>query len=170
MYTLQDIIPFGNNPVFRYLCGWMVPPKISLLKLTQGQTIKELYEKHQVIQDMLVPLKDLGESLSVFDKELKVLWSQGPVKLEFCEVRVLGNRGSMKLGMICWCTVTCISYFPQSVVSLGYVNSKVKNWRKLNWWKAHSLSSWIQESSVYLRKFKKAQFVFVNSRKLSLSS
>ena len=50
----------------------MVPPKISLLKLTQGQTIKELYEKYQVIQDMLVPLSDLGESLQVFDKELKV--------------------------------------------------------------------------------------------------
>ncbi|XP_076440884.1 delta(24)-sterol reductase-like [Babylonia areolata] len=75
-WELEDIIPFGNHPLFRYLCGWMVPPKISLLKLTQGQTIKELYEKYQVIQDMLVPLKDLGESLDVFDKELKLypLW------------------------------------------------------------------------------------------------
>ena len=50
----------------------MVPPKVSLLKLTQGQTIKELYERYQVIQDMLVPIKDLGESLKTFDKELKV--------------------------------------------------------------------------------------------------
>ena len=31
----QDVIPFGNHPVFRLLLGWMVPPKISLLKLTQ---------------------------------------------------------------------------------------------------------------------------------------
>lgn len=75
-WELADIIPFGNHPVFRYLCGWMVPPKISLLKLTQGQTIKELYERYQVIQDMLVPLKDLSESLRVFDQELKLypLW------------------------------------------------------------------------------------------------
>lgn len=75
-WELADIIPFGNNPLFRLLCGWMVPPKISLLKLTQGETIKQLYEKHQVIQDMLVPLKTLGEALNVFDQELKLypLW------------------------------------------------------------------------------------------------
>lgn len=32
---IQDIIPFGNHPLFRYLFGWMMPPRISLLKLTQ---------------------------------------------------------------------------------------------------------------------------------------
>jgi len=32
---IQDIIPFGNNPVFRLFFGWMMPPRISLLKLTQ---------------------------------------------------------------------------------------------------------------------------------------
>ncbi|MEQ2182976.1 Delta(24)-sterol reductase, partial [Goodea atripinnis] len=53
-WELQDIIPFGNNPVFRWLFGWMVPPKISLLKLTQGETIRRLYEQHHVVQDMLV--------------------------------------------------------------------------------------------------------------------
>lgn len=52
--------------------GWMVPPKVSLLKLTQGETIKNMYEKYQVIQDMLVPLKNLGKSLDFFDKELDV--------------------------------------------------------------------------------------------------
>lgn len=75
-WELADIIPFGNQPIFRCLCGWMVPPKISLLKLTQGETIKKLYEKYQVIQDMLVPFKDLCEALKVFDEELKLypLW------------------------------------------------------------------------------------------------
>ena len=68
----QDIIPFGNNPVFRWLCGWMVPPKVSLLKLTQGQTIKELYEKQHFIQDMLVPLDRLDEALDVFHREVQV--------------------------------------------------------------------------------------------------
>ena len=68
----QDIIPFGNNPVFRWLCGWMVPPKVSLLKLTQGQTIKELYEKNHFIQDMLVPLDKLDEALDVFHREVEV--------------------------------------------------------------------------------------------------
>ncbi|KAK3590755.1 hypothetical protein CHS0354_017269, partial [Potamilus streckersoni] len=75
-WELQDIIPFGNNPIFRYLFGWCVPPKISLLKLTQGETIKKLYEEHQVIQDMLVPLKKLEEALKVFHDELEIypLW------------------------------------------------------------------------------------------------
>ena len=71
-YVLQDIIPFGNNPIFRYLFGWTVPPKISLLKLTQGEAVKKMYEKHQVIQDMLIPLDKLGEALDVFHKELQV--------------------------------------------------------------------------------------------------
>lgn len=70
--TLQDIIPFGNNPIFRYLLGWTVPPKVSLLKLTQGETTKKLYEKHQVIQDMLIPLNKLDDALDVFHKELDV--------------------------------------------------------------------------------------------------
>ncbi|XP_077981530.1 delta(24)-sterol reductase-like [Glandiceps talaboti] len=75
-WELQDIIPFGNNPIFRYLCGWMVPPKISLLKLTQGETVRQLYEKHHVIQDMLIPISKLGDGLKAFHKELKLypLW------------------------------------------------------------------------------------------------
>lgn len=49
-WEIQDIIPFGNNPLFRYLFGWLVPPKVSLLKLTQGKTLKKLYEEHHMIQ------------------------------------------------------------------------------------------------------------------------
>ncbi|XP_063795730.1 delta(24)-sterol reductase [Pseudophryne corroboree] len=75
-WELQDIIPFGNHPVFRYLFGWMVPPKISLLKLTQGETIRRLYEQHHVVQDMLVPMKCLQKSITAFHKEINVypLW------------------------------------------------------------------------------------------------
>lgn len=72
-FVLQDIIPFGNHPVFRYLFGWTVPPKISLLKLTQGETTKKLYEKYQIIQDMLVPMKDLGDALKLFHNEIEVI-------------------------------------------------------------------------------------------------
>ncbi|KAH9499915.1 Delta(24)-sterol reductase [Bulinus truncatus] len=75
-WMLEDIIPFGNHPVFRWLFGWMVPPKVSLLKLTQGETIKNMYEKYQVIQDMLVPVSTLGKSLDFFHQELNLypLW------------------------------------------------------------------------------------------------
>ena len=49
-WEIQDIIPFGNHPIFRYLFGWLVPPKVSLLKLTQGKTLKRLYETKHMIQ------------------------------------------------------------------------------------------------------------------------
>ncbi|XP_060161108.1 delta(24)-sterol reductase isoform X6 [Globicephala melas] len=68
----KDIIPFGNNPVFRYLFGWMVPPKISLLKLTQGETLRKLYEQHHVVQDMLVPMKCLPQALHTFHSDIHV--------------------------------------------------------------------------------------------------
>ncbi|KAK2191875.1 hypothetical protein NP493_43g00011 [Ridgeia piscesae] len=75
-WQLQDIIPFGNNVVFRLLFGWMVPPKISLLKLTQGQTIKNMYEKYQIIQDMLVPMSRLEDAMQQFYNEINMypLW------------------------------------------------------------------------------------------------
>jgi hypothetical protein len=69
---LQDIVPFGNNCLFRLLLGWLMPPKISFLKLTQTDAVKRLYENNHIIQDMLVPMTDLKESLSMFDKEVKV--------------------------------------------------------------------------------------------------
>ncbi|XP_028902296.1 delta(24)-sterol reductase [Ornithorhynchus anatinus] len=71
-WELQDIIPFGNNPVFRYLFGWMVPPKISLLKLTQGETLRKMYEQHHVVQDMLVPMRCLNQALRTFHDDLRV--------------------------------------------------------------------------------------------------
>ncbi|XP_006005558.1 delta(24)-sterol reductase [Latimeria chalumnae] len=75
-WELQDIIPFGNNPIFRYLFGWLVPPKISLLKLTQGETIRKLYEQHHVVQDMLVPMKYIENSINLFHTEINIypLW------------------------------------------------------------------------------------------------
>ncbi|KAK2702501.1 hypothetical protein QYM36_018891, partial [Artemia franciscana] len=67
-----DIIPFGNNVIFRYLLGWMVPPKVSLLKLTQTEAVKKLYENNHFIQDMLVPIGKLKESLEVFEREVQI--------------------------------------------------------------------------------------------------
>ena len=75
-WEMQDIIPFGNNPIFRYTCGWMVPPKISLLKLTQTNTTKRLYEQKHVTQDILLPMETLMETLTLFNTEFNVypLW------------------------------------------------------------------------------------------------
>lgn len=75
-WMMEEVIPFGNHPVFRWLLGWAVPPKISLLKYTETETTKELREKHQALQDMLVPLRHLKKSIEYFADEydLYPLW------------------------------------------------------------------------------------------------
>lgn len=63
-WEIQDIIPFGNHPIFRYLFGWLVPPKVSLLKLTQGKTLKRLYETKHMIQvtlEIILTKLDAGD-------------------------------------------------------------------------------------------------------------
>ncbi len=89
-WEMQDIIPFGNNVVFRYLFGWLIPPKVSLLKWTQGKAIKKLYEEHHVIQDMLVPIKDGLKSLEFFHDEVAVY----PIWL--CPFRLPDNPGMLR--------------------------------------------------------------------------
>lgn len=91
-WELQDIIPFGNNIIFRLLLGWIVPPKVSLLKLTQGEAIKKLYEHNHVIQDMLVPLTKLNQSVELFEREFKIypLW--------MCPFKLPNNPGMLRPG------------------------------------------------------------------------
>jgi delta24-sterol reductase len=75
-WEIQDLIPFGNNVFFRYLFGWTMPPKVSLLKLTTSGSIRNIYNRHHVIQDMLIPLDNIQEAVDLFDKEVKIypLW------------------------------------------------------------------------------------------------
>ncbi len=75
-WEVSDIVPFGNHVLFRWLFGWMMPPKPSLLKLTQTEALRRLYELHHVVQDMLVPMSSLAACLEVFDREVGIypLW------------------------------------------------------------------------------------------------
>lgn len=75
-WMMEEVIPFGNHPVFRWLLGWAVPPKIPLLKYTETETTRELREKHQVLQDMLMPMAKLKESIDYFADhyQLYPLW------------------------------------------------------------------------------------------------
>jgi delta24-sterol reductase len=64
------LIPFGNNFIYRYLLGWALPPKVSLLKLTTPKPIRNLYDRHHVIQDLLIPLSRLDDAVELIDKEI----------------------------------------------------------------------------------------------------
>lgn len=68
----KDIIPFGNHPFFRYSLGWLMPAKVALLKLTQTETIKQLYNKHHFIDDFIVPINSLEKCVRRFHDSLNV--------------------------------------------------------------------------------------------------
>ena len=75
-WELSEIVTFGNQWWFRYLFGYMMPPHIALLKRTQTEELRKLYEEHHVVQDMLVPISQLGPSLAASHQEFNVypLW------------------------------------------------------------------------------------------------
>ncbi|KAI5671036.1 hypothetical protein M9H77_11400 [Catharanthus roseus] len=66
------ILPFADQWWFRFLLGWMMPPKVSLLKATQGDAIRNYYHEMHVIQDMLVPLYKVGDALEWVHREMEV--------------------------------------------------------------------------------------------------
>ncbi len=67
-WEMEQIIPFGNSPWFRYTLGWMSPPEVSLIKLTETKAIHELYDTHHMDQDFLLPMSTLDKSLSFFQQ------------------------------------------------------------------------------------------------------
>jgi delta24-sterol reductase len=69
-WQMRELLPFGNHPLFRLLLGWVLPVKISMLKLSTPEAIGKVYEKKFVFQDMLVPAKSLRDSLRCFRDEL----------------------------------------------------------------------------------------------------
>jgi delta24-sterol reductase len=75
-WAMEEIIPFGNHPLFRWLLGWALPPRIELLKYTETETTRRLREKYHIVQDMLMPMKRLRESIEYFHEhfELYPLW------------------------------------------------------------------------------------------------
>ncbi|KAI8434616.1 hypothetical protein MSG28_003152 [Choristoneura fumiferana] len=87
----QDIISFGNNVIFRYLFGWLMPPEVSLLKLTQPEAVGRLYDRAHVIQDMLVPIQTLERAIQLFHDKFRVY----PIWL--CPFKVPNNPGQLRV-------------------------------------------------------------------------
>ncbi|MGR8935027.1 MAG: FAD-binding protein [Gammaproteobacteria bacterium] len=75
-WAMEEIIPFGNHPLFRMLLGWALPPRIELLKYTETETTRRLREKFHVVQDMLMPIRYLKQSIDYFDEHFRLypLW------------------------------------------------------------------------------------------------
>ncbi|CAD5164103.1 unnamed protein product [Musa acuminata subsp. malaccensis] len=71
-WEMKLILPFGDQWWFRWLMGWMMPPKISLMKITQGEAIRKYYHDMHVIQDMLLPMHKVADALEFLHREMEV--------------------------------------------------------------------------------------------------
>ncbi|XP_020261247.1 LOW QUALITY PROTEIN: delta(24)-sterol reductase-like [Asparagus officinalis] len=71
-WEMKLILPFGDQWWFRWLMGWTMPPKISLLKMTQGEAIRQYYHDMHVIQDMLLPQHKVADALEFLHQEMEV--------------------------------------------------------------------------------------------------
>lgn len=88
LYWQADLlVPMGNHPVFRYLAGWLMPPRVSFLKLTTiGKKMNDYYSSRFVAQDILVPLRKTAECMELMHDEFDIY----PVWL--CPHRVFKTR------------------------------------------------------------------------------
>eukprot|EP00457_Paulinella_chromatophora_P003862 gb/GEZN01003870.1/.p1 GENE.gb/GEZN01003870.1/~~gb/GEZN01003870.1/.p1 ORF type:complete len:541 (+),score=51.93 gb/GEZN01003870.1/:28-1650(+) len=75
-WEAEDILPFGNNWIFRWSLGWLMPPKVSFLKLTTVGPLRKKLEEAHVIQDMLLPVSQMAKGLDAFKThyDLFPLW------------------------------------------------------------------------------------------------
>lgn len=88
LYWQADLlVPMGNHPVFRFIAGWLMPPRVSFLKLTTvGKKMNDYYSSRFVAQDILVPLRKTAECMELMHDEFDIY----PVWL--CPHRVFKTR------------------------------------------------------------------------------
>jgi delta24-sterol reductase len=71
-WELEDLIPFGNHPVYRYLFGWLGAPKVSFLKFTMNRGVREKLIFKHVVQDIIVPIARMREAVDLFHEEFDI--------------------------------------------------------------------------------------------------
>jgi delta24-sterol reductase len=66
-WTLRDQLPerIGNNVVFRFLLGWLNPPKVTFLKLPATPEIRREMMVERVYQDIVLPLRTLEDAIAL---------------------------------------------------------------------------------------------------------
>lgn len=68
-WELNDLIPFGNNPLYRYCFGWLGAPKVAFLKLFMTRAIRESVVTKHVVQDIIVPIDAMRDGLELFHEQ-----------------------------------------------------------------------------------------------------
>lgn len=86
--TMGKILPAANNPVYRKIFGWMMPPNMVFLKGSRPREERERGMKRQVYQDIGFPVEHLRAMLLHLDEELEIY----PLLVYPCKVI---DRGGM---------------------------------------------------------------------------
>ncbi|KAG7301159.1 hypothetical protein JYU34_014007 [Plutella xylostella] len=64
-WVVEDMISFGNNPLFRLFFGWLLPPKPAFLKFTTTPGVRAYTFTKQTFQDIVLPIKELENQINI---------------------------------------------------------------------------------------------------------
>uniref|UniRef100_A0A1B6C9D4 Delta(24)-sterol reductase n=1 Tax=Clastoptera arizonana TaxID=38151 RepID=A0A1B6C9D4_9HEMI len=91
-WVVESMIPFGNNCLFRFLFGWLLPPKVAFLKFSTTSGIRNLSFTRQVFQDIVLPISKLEEQINICDQ----LFNLYPLLIYPCKIFDWGqNNGQI---------------------------------------------------------------------------
>ncbi|KAG7160565.1 Delta(24)-sterol reductase-like 1 [Homarus americanus] len=92
-WVIETMIPFGNNPIFRFFLGWLLPPKIAFLKFTTTPGVRAITFTKQVFQDIVLPMTQLEDQI---DKN-EELFDIYPILIYPCRIYDHGpHRGQLR--------------------------------------------------------------------------
>lgn len=81
-WVVEDMLSFGNNPLFRFFFGWLLPPKPAFLKFTTTPGVRAYTFTKQVFQDIVLPIKELEKQIEI----ASVLFEKFPLLVYPCKV------------------------------------------------------------------------------------
>jgi delta24-sterol reductase len=71
-WELGYLQPWGHQAWFRWIAGWLNPPKIALVKKYQPKLTLEHYMRSHIVQDYLLPIEKTAEMLKLGTEHLGV--------------------------------------------------------------------------------------------------
>ena len=81
-WVVEDMIPFGNHPLFRFFLGWLCPPKPAFLKFSTTPGIRAMTFTKQVFQDIVLPMTVMENSIDLAEE----LFDTYPILIYPCRI------------------------------------------------------------------------------------
>ncbi|CAH2984347.1 unnamed protein product [Chilo suppressalis] len=81
-WVVEDMLSFGNNPLFRLFFGWLLPPKPAFLKFTTTPGVRAYTFTKQVFQDIVLPIQELEKQIEI----ASVLFEKFPLLVYPCKI------------------------------------------------------------------------------------